>query len=184
MGMRARLAEMMRQLVAAGSSHARMHHDGRWVLRYRDRIDVVDALPGVVIPTSLRWRGERLLQVAGQQYLFHRFTADARPGAAGVDPDWLAQADLLLDQARGADRLRLAPAGRSRSWKNLAQERGIPPWLRPALPILRREDAVVHAAPFGMNRDLAGGAPVVPPAPGSERVAIEWLAPPAWARWI
>src|SRR5690606_10340796 len=101
---RAKLGEILRQLVLAGSSHARLWHDGKWLLRYRDRIDVADALPAAVAPTVFRWRGESLMSVAGQQYLFRRLAGQPRP-SAGADAGWLAQAELLLDRGRGSDRL-------------------------------------------------------------------------------
>lgn len=178
---RAKLAELMRQLVGAGSPHARLRHDGLWLVRYRDRIDQVAQLPCAVQPTWFRWGGQRELTVGGQQFVFHRSPAEAPAGAVGVDAAWLADADLLLDRGRGADLLRLEAAGPRRTWKNLSQERGVPPWLRPALPVLRRGEAVLHAAPFGTNRDFAPAhAGRVPADP----VAIEWLAPSQWARWL
>jgi hypothetical protein len=57
------------------------------------------------------------------------------------------------------------------------QEHGVPPWLRSALPVLRHGEHVLHAAPFGLNRDLAGVAP-------GDRIAIEWQAPKEWLRWL
>ena len=172
---RAKLVEIMRQLVEAESAHASLRHDGRWLLRYRDRIDVLETLPAVVAPTEFRWRGESLMTIAGQQFLFQRVGADA-----GIDSAWLAQAELLLDRGRGKDRIRLEPGQPSRSWKNLLQEHGVPPWLRPALPVLRHRDLLLHAAPFGSNRELAG--------PGQDRtgdrIVIDWLAPAPWARWL
>ena len=182
---RAKLAELMRQLVRAGSSHARLRHDGRWLLRYRDRIDVVEVLPAEIAPTPFRWRGESLMTIGAQQFRFLRVSAQTRDSgrgasrgrSVGVAADWLSQADLLLGRARGIDRLRLESGGPSRSLKNLLQERGVPPWLRPALPVLRYRDTVLHAAPFGINQDLAGAGP-------GELIAIEWLAPAPWVRWL
>jgi tRNA(Ile)-lysidine synthase len=172
---RAKLAEVTRQLVGSGSSHARVRHDGRWLLRYRDRIDMADTLPDAVVPTWFRWRGESLLEVAGHRFAF-------RPMAAGVDAGWLAQAELLLDRPCGADRLRRRATSPSRSWKNLAQESGVPPWLRQALPVLRWNAKLLYAAHFGMNCPAAA-RPVDEPPPGN-RVVIEWLAPASWSRWL
>lgn len=122
---------------------------------------------------------------------------DAGRGAAeeaGIDAQWLAAADLVMDRARGVDRLRLVSGGCRRTWKNLSQERGIPPWMRAALPLLRRADQVVYAAPFGLNRDAAALEPGPAPRPAglpesragapSGRVVIRWLAPPVLARWL
>jgi tRNA(Ile)-lysidine synthetase-like protein len=121
---------------------------------------------------------------------------DVSKGAAeeGIDAQWLAAADLVMDTARGVDRLRLEPGGCRRTWKNLSQERGIPPWMRAALPVLRRGGQVVYAAPFGFNRDAAAlePGPARQPAALSQsgsgapsgRVVIRWLAPAKLARWL
>ncbi len=172
---RAKLAEIIRQLVEAESSHACLRHDGCWLLRYRDRIDRLETLPVAVAPTVFRWRGESLMTIAGQQFLFRRTGGDA-----GIDSAWLAQAELLLDGGRGRDRIRLQPGGPSRSWKNLLQERGVPPWLRPALPVLRHRGLLLHAAGFGCNRDLSAPGE----GPAGDRIVIDWLAPAAWTRWL
>jgi len=172
---RAKLVEIMRQLVEAESAHASLRHDGRWLLRYRDRIDVLETLPAVVAPTLFRWRGESLMTIAGQQFLFQRVGADE-----GIDSAWLAQAELLLDRGQGKDRIRLESGQPSRSWKNLLQEHGVPPWLRPALPVLRHRDLLLHAAPFGSNRDLTGAGEDLT----GDRIVIDWLAPAPWARWL
>ena len=209
---RAALAEIMRQLLQARSAHARLRHDGRWLLRYRDRIGAAAALPVPLTPTWFRWSGETLMNVAGQQFLFH-----VAPSAVGVDADWLTGVDLMMDRACGKDRLRRAPGEHQRTWKNLCQERGIAPWMRAAVPVIRRGDELVYAAPFGMSSRGARGyqeraaraagaaadgalpsnawmslpgettdqdgrtgrAPLV-----GDKVAIEWLVPSQWARWI
>jgi tRNA(Ile)-lysidine synthase len=205
---RAKLAEMTRQLVTSESTHARLRHDGAWLLRYRDRIDAADSLPAEVVPTWFRWSGEALLTVAGHQFAFHRLVggsasstrsgvsslvgpgdgegdvSSGRMGAGrdeGVDAGWLARGDLMMDKARSTDRLRLAAGGARRTCKNLVQERGIPPWMRRALPVLRRGDEIAYAAPFGVNIQVLGNNAA---AQGGERVAIEWLAPPHWRRWL
>ncbi len=171
---RSQLSQMLRQLRDACSTHARMRHDGHWLLRYRDCIDAAAELPKPLVPVWFRWSGQPHIDIAGQRYLF-------LPGAAeGIDAAWLAGTDLLLDQARGGDRLQLAPQGHLRTWKNLTQEHGVPPWIRAALPVLRHAGGIVHAAPFGFNRRAAGGeAPA-----GGPRVRIEWVAPATVARWL
>jgi len=187
---RARLAEMIRQLCGEGSAHARLQHDGIWLLRYRDRIDAVGRLPPVMTPTWFRWSGEPLLDIGGQRYLFHRIVPGSEAWQPGLDAQRLAAAELMIDKARGGDRLRLVPGGRHRTWKNLSQERGIPPWMRMALPVLREGATVIHAGPFGMNLAIAENVEGVavpascPPDPAEERIAIEWLAPRQWARWL
>lgn len=57
---RAKLAELERQLVLAGAAEARVRHDGRWLLRYRDRIGLMPRLTPIQ-PALLGWRGENHL---------------------------------------------------------------------------------------------------------------------------
>lgn len=57
---RAKLAELERQLVLAGAAEARVCHDGRWLLRYRDRIGLMPRVTPIQ-PTLLGWRGEKHL---------------------------------------------------------------------------------------------------------------------------
>jgi tRNA(Ile)-lysidine synthase len=165
---------MLRQLRDARSTHARMRHDSRWLLRYRDRIDAAAELPLPLVPVWFRWSGQPHIDIAGQRFLF-------LPGAGeGIDAAWLAGTDLLMDQARGRDRLQLTPQGHLRTWKNLTQEHGIPPWIRAALPVLRHAGGIVHAAPFGFNRRAPyGESPVDSPL-----VRIEWVVPACVARWL
>ncbi len=178
---RARLAEIRRQLVDAGSSQARLRHDGRWLLRYRDRIDAAEELPAGIRPVWFRWAGESLLDVAGERFLFR----PAAEGEAGLPATRLSGAPLLLDQGRGGDRIRRAAGSHRRTWKNLCQEGGIAPWARPALPVLRQDESVVYAAPFGTAAAI-GSVPAALPGPGAddERIAIEWLPDPAMAKWL
>ena len=168
---RATLAEVVRQLLGARSAHARLRHDGRWLLRYRDRIEVADDLPVPLSPVWFRWSGEPLLSVAGQQFLFQR-----APSSSAMAAEIRSGTELLMDQGRGSDRLRLLSGAHQRTLKNLHQERGIPPWMRAALPVLRRGDGLVYAAPFGMNRAATTG--------GQDGIGIEWVVPPQWARWL
>jgi len=171
---RSQLSQMLRQLRDACSTHARMRHDDRWLLRYRDCIDAAAALPQPLVPVWFRWSGQPHIDIGGQRFLF-------LPGAGeGIDAAWLAGTDLLMDQARGSDRLQLAPKGHLRTWKNLSQEHGIPPWIRAALPVLRHAGGIVHAAPFGFNRRAGGGESTA----DSPRVRIEWVAPACVARWL
>ncbi len=179
---RAKLAEICRQLIASSSAHARLRHDGIWLLRYRDRIDSVTRLPEALTPTWFRWSGEPLLDVAGHRFLFHRLAPDADSGP-GIDAGRLAASELMMDRARGTDRLLLGGGGRHRSWKNLCQERGIPPWMRSALPVLRLGEELLLAAPFGINRgaEVPGGTTK---ASGTPQVVVEWLARADWGRWL
>jgi tRNA(Ile)-lysidine synthase len=177
---RARLAEIRRQLVDAASSQARLRHDGRWLLRYRDRIDAATELPAVVRPVWFRWAGEPMLDMAGERFLFRR----AAQGEAGLPASILSAADLLLDQGRSSDRIRLGQGGHRRTWRNLCQEAGIAPWARAALPVVRQGKALVFAAPFGTAADPSVQEASDPPPPRADLIAIQWVPDPSIARWL
>lgn len=145
---RQKLLEIERQLLLAGSSQAIVHHDGVGLLRYRDRIGVLPAVPPIV-PTQILWQGEPFIDLpSGRLYI---------GPVLSVAAAWLRHTPLLVDQGRGGERLRLHPQGPSRSWKHLMQEHGIPTCLRPCLPVIRPLGDVRHgpmapffAAPFGL----------------------------------
>ncbi|HNE16445.1 MAG TPA: tRNA lysidine(34) synthetase TilS, partial [Rhodocyclaceae bacterium] len=70
-----------------------------------------------------------------------------------------------IDRRRGGERLSLHPAGPSRTLKNLFQEAGIPPWLRPRLPLLWIGDRLAWGAGIGVAAEFrcpAGASGIVP----------------------
>lgn len=147
----ARLADWRRQLGQAGGPPLRLPHAGAWLCRYRDRISIEPA-GGEADPEPVQWhwRGEPSLALPGHD-------ADLRIVSGGpLQADWLRSRPWVVRRARGADRLRLIAGRPSRSMKNLWQERGVPPWLRPRLPVLEVGGRVVFAAGFGC---AAGDAP-------------------------
>jgi len=109
----ARLNEMLRQLLAAGSDSAiALEHDGMLLRAWRGGIALLPAtLPqGEVVLTPTR--------------------------GAGIDMARLKGAPLELRVRSGSERIRLAANRPSRSLKNLFQEAGIPPWERECMPLL------------------------------------------------
>ena len=195
---RAKLAEIRRQLLSAASAQGRVHHDGRWLLRYRDRIASLPELPLPVEPTWFRWQGEAALTIGSVTFDIVPMPA-CEPAAAlsaappatmdGIDPARLQADALLLDQARSTDQLRVVAGGHRRRWKNLAQERGIPAWLRPALPVLRNSAGeLLFAAPFGADQPARSAPPgaAAPDASGAAtaRVRIQWRAPETLTGWL
>ncbi len=167
---RARLAEWVAQMLLARSAHARLAHDGLCFRRYRDRIGVeagegVSTSPPAV---ALRWRGEREIVLAGWGGVL-RFTPSQRADA--VPADWLAAQPLALRAARGSQRLRPRAGGPSRTLKNLFQERGIAPHLRPRMPALHAGERLLYVAGIGMDRSA-----MTAEATGDARIEIEWRA--------
>ncbi|MDO5056186.1 MAG: tRNA lysidine(34) synthetase TilS [Lautropia sp.] len=196
---RHKLDELERQLLLAASAQAIVHHDGCGLLRHRDRIGRLP--PRVPVqPLWWRWQGESSLdteagrlhieQVAmpppwqqGQQ-LEGAGRSDRTHGSAGevlLPVAMLSGVELMLDRGRGRDRLRLHPAAPSRSWKNLMQERGVPPCLRASLPVLRAGGHILFAAPFGVT---VPAAPATGEAPNLPCVRLRWQPLPGVADWL
>lgn len=167
---RLKLIELERQLVLADAAQAMLRHDGVGFLRYRDRIGL---MPGVaaIQPLLLRWQGEGCIELPSGRLQVETADRD-EPGA--LEAAWLREQALLIDQGRGRDRWRPRPAAPSRSWKNLMQERGVPPCLRAALPVLRLGGQLLFAAPFGTSapdREVPSGVQVAAPAAGPSPAA-------------
>lgn len=165
---RLKLIELERQLVLADAAQAILRHDGIGFLRYRDRIGL---MPGVaaIQPLLLRWQGEGCIELSSGHLQVDTADGD-EPGA--LEAEWLRQHTLLIDQGRGRDRWRPRPGAPSRSWKNLMQERGVPPCLRASLPVLRLGGQLLFAAPFGTSAPDRVAAPVAAAA-ASEAAAGE-----------
>jgi tRNA(Ile)-lysidine synthase len=65
---------------------------------------------------------------------------------------------------RGGERC--AAGGHHRTLKALFQERGVPPWLRPRIPLVYRGERLVAVA------GVAACGP--PPAPGEPGLRLDW----------
>ena len=160
----ARLQAMNDQLVDATGPYGEVRHDGWQLMRYRDAVFGLpqSELAGASVePLDFEWRGEPSVAAGfGSRFEF-------RLATEGVSPAWLRSAPLRIVQAPSGARLRLSPRATSRTIKNLCQEAGIPAWLRPRFPALWRDDRLLLAAPFGLDRrpDL----PIERPG-----IAIEW----------
>ena len=83
----------------------------------------------------------------------------------------LRRAVLSARSRRGGERMRTsaAPGARSRTLKNLFQERGIPAWKRD-VPLLFLGDELLFVPLLGVNRALLPA----PAAPDEARVTIVW----------
>ena len=199
---RRRLLEIDRQMVLATGPEARLRHDGRWLLRYRDRIGLMRTLPTALLPRRIQSRDLC---------------------SSDLDADWLIAlpawlpAEIEIGPGRANDRWRAASAltgpapgqtAGSHALRKLWQEGGIPPWLRLALPVLRDPDSgrVLAAAPFGRIVQAGSGAldgrPVrtAPPGTGSgqdlrqdagqsaglhhDQHGWRWRPPTAWRPWM
>ena len=185
---RLKLFEIERQLLLAAASQALVRHDGITLLRYRDRIGVMPEVPPIT-PLLLRWKGETFVDLpAGRLYIEQAGPEQAMRTAAPdtVDADWLSRTEILIDQGRGGERLRLSPSSPSRSWKKLMQARGIPACLRACLPVIRADGQPIHAAPFGLLADMPPDAHAAYAAYGSSgpRVHLSWQPAAALQPWL
>lgn len=182
----AKTAEMRRQLVDSGHADGRVEHDG-WVLyRYREQIAAIPAprfrlastrvatLPLTAAPAAIA--GGCLRWVAAQ--------AGGAPG--GLDPGWLAAQPLRVGVAAFGSRLRIRPDAGTRSLKNLFQQRGIPDWMRPALPAVFVAERLLYVAGLGMDHSAhwpwasGGWMPVWhPDSPDDPRAAFLPVEPRA-----
>ena len=161
---RERLEEFLRQLTAAGEAATPRLEWPEGVVRvYRDRIDAGGSAPPQP-PASQPWPvdQDQLRLATGA-----RLSRSRLPGL-GIAAD----TELEVVYRRGGEVVRTA-AGR-RPLKKLMQERGIPPWQRDRIPLLRRPGGEILAVLWDAAPDPDGAgsgglrAGGMPPADGGE----------------
>lgn len=202
---RRRLEEIDRQMVVARGSEGRVAHDGCLVVRYRDRVGLLERLPAPVRPGQLETRllrgqvngGPVEMALVDGYWVLTRAQAgagakEARGAtAAGRSPCWdlALPVDLpdrvLIGAGRAEERWRGpvpegGSVGPSHALRKLWQEGGVPPWLRPALPVFRDpvNDRLLAAFPFGQVDRREG------PAGAAGGPVLRWRPPPAWLPWL
>lgn len=149
----ARLAQWVAQMLLGGSASAAVAFAPWRFRRYRDHVTVerVDARDWHRDPPpslALRWRGEPAIVLPG----WHgRLDVSPASGPGAVDAAWLAGQPLEIRPPPAAARLRPRREGPSRTLKNLYQERGVPPWLRAAMPAVFAGGRLIYAAGLGMD---------------------------------
>lgn len=169
----ARLAQWTGQMLLGGSASAALVADAWRFRRYRDRItvepaDARDWRRDPPPPLALRWRGEAELELPGWGGRLS-VRASTEPGA--VDAGWLAAQSLQVRPPPAGARMRARRGGPHRTLKNLYQERGVPPWLRVAMPAVFAGERLLYAAGVGMD---APADEARAPAPEGERVRLHW----------
>ena len=159
-----RLAEWVRQLQSARRGARFVFRCDGVELRVRNgRLQCLGAAPASPPVGALVWRGEcrwRLTAPAGT------LTMTRRRGE-GIGEARLAGRALELRARSGGERLRLAAGRPSRTLKNLWQERKVPEWQRPGLPLLFAGDALAWVAGVGVDAAFQAG-------PGEWGVVPEW----------
>jgi tRNA(Ile)-lysidine synthase len=172
----ARLAQWVAQMLLGGSASASVEAPPWRFRRYRDRVSAEPAgardwRRDPPPPVALRWRGEPAIELPGWAGRLS-VRASAEPGA--VDAAWLATQSLDVRSPPAGARLRPRHGGPSRTLKNLYQERGVPPWLRAAMPAVFVGDRPIYAAGIGMDASGPGAAASDEPAGGGRRVCLHW----------
>lgn len=158
-----RLREAVRQLRTVSDEHPLHLPLGRTDLcHYRGRAWIAPAL-GARSP-DIRWGGEPLLGWQGGEVLFEACEGDGIARAA------LEGGIVTLGCRREGESLRLARGGAARSMKNLAQEAGVPPWMRDRLPMLRCGERLLWAAELGIEASAAC-------PPGAPGLRLLWRPP-------
>jgi len=128
--------------------------------RYREQLFAMRVLPAAPKKFEAEWNGRDDFELPPGCGRLHRPVARGRP--------WPCAVRL----ARPGDRFKPVGSAKTRSLKNLFQERGVPTWVRQRTPLLAREDGIVWIGGFGWaaDRDAGSGAG-----------EIEWLERPAGA---
>ena len=169
---RPRLVEFLRQLEAAGPDAApRLDWEEAALRRYRDRLWLLPRVLPRPPAEPLAWSGDEVLALPRGSGRLRR-----RPAATGVPGHCWEQGLVTVRwQVEGA-RCRL-PGGRgSRGLRKLCQEAGVPPWVRPWLPLVFVGDAL--AAVPGV-----AACEVVAPRPGEPCWEIVWEERPDWLQF-
>lgn len=156
------LEELLAQLRhTPRSRHACVRWPGAEVWRYRDQLV---ALPVCASPDprlDVGWNVEQPLQIPG----VGRLVATAVRGQGIARRHVVNGLHVRLRQ--GGERVRLAGRGQHQALKKLLQAAGVPPWLRPRLPILYAADTVVAIADLWVCDGFAATT-------GEDAVQVAW----------
>jgi tRNA(Ile)-lysidine synthase len=177
----AQCEEWRAQMIEGGSSQAIVHFSDWVFVRFRDRIEawavrgsgpvaqslaqLDQALPPVL---DLEWRGETEQDLPG-------WGASLVWGGGAVEgagrARWPRGAVIIrVASGSGEMRMRLRAGGPSRSLRKLWQERGVPPVVRPWLPVLEVNGRPVFVAGLG---PVQGPEPPQPAGMGQADAADE-----------
>lgn len=131
---------------------------GTELRRYRDALFAMAPLPPVPREWRAPWREPQSpLALPGLG-----ITVELVTGAGGLDPQWLTRGQWELRLRQGGERCRLVGERHRRALKDLLQARGVPPWLRPRLPLLYIDGALAAlgagwtCAEFARDRAVPG----------------------------
>jgi len=126
-----RLSDALNQLCHARADAAvRIVWHGFEMRRFRDQVWLLPQPPAVIEAGPIDWVGEEMQLGSG----LGRVRRRKAPGGIALDRWKPGEVQIVYRHAG----LRCRPAGRrgTRSFKNIAQEYGIPPWQREIIPVL------------------------------------------------
>ncbi|RJX31790.1 MAG: tRNA lysidine(34) synthetase TilS [Oxalobacter sp.] len=158
------LDEALAQLLhSREDSQACVILDGQAVRCYRDRIVITSVRAHThVEPIVFRWQGETSLSFPGFTGNLHLDMVER-----GLDPAWLRGQSLRLQYRAGSTqskpnpKLKLQSNRPAKALKEWYQERAIPAWERPQLPLVYAGDTLLFAAGIGQDCRLPEASPGV-----------------------
>ncbi|WP_456403777.1 tRNA lysidine(34) synthetase TilS [Thiolapillus sp.] len=121
------------------------------IRRYRGRLYLMPTLPPIPAEDlRLHWDGEKPLELPeGLGYL-----------KTNSQAQWLAEGVDVVFRSEGL-KCRPGQGKRNLSFKRLCQDEGIPPWLRPRLPLIYRGDELIAIADYCMCQPESGENPFI-----------------------
>lgn len=137
------------------------------VRRYRSRAYVMRRLPPKPAPGPHPWQPTQSAFELPQG-LGHLSLRPAQ--GVGLAPAHLHRAEVSIGFRRGGERLCLPARGGQHELRNLLQERGVLPWLRPYLPLLFLDGRLAAVADLWVAADFAA-------ASGEAELALHWQRP-------
>jgi tRNA(Ile)-lysidine synthase len=140
----------------------------RELRRYRDALYLCRRLPSRPRqPLTWDWHAQPEIELPAGLGRLRVRSAEAGEAAIG-----LPAGALSVRWGSAALKLQLTPQGSRKALRNLFQERGVVPWMRPCLPLIFAGEALVAVADLWSDVRFD-------PAPGERRMAFDWLDHPA-----
>ena len=147
-------------LEAADDANPILAWPGAELRRYRGRLFAMPTLPALPRKVSIPWDGRGSLELPPGCGQLNTTAGKRRP------------TPCIVRLARPGDKFRPFGSPKTRTLKNLFQERGVPTWVRVRTPVVERDDALIWVGGIGWStgRDWV-----------AQRSEIEWLNRPPGA---
>ena len=152
-----RLEEIRWQMFeAAADMHPFFDFGAVQLRRVENRLELHHSPTALPLGTlRLQWQGQAAIEVPewGGRLVFQ---STAGPGFA---PEFLRDGELQIRPRSGSERLKPALNRPSKNLKHLFQERAIPSWQRPRLPLVYLDERLVFVGGIGMDARIATAKP-------------------------